>query len=161
MHMIVLALAALLVQATPMPSSAPGPGAVPAAPNASAAPAAPRTVTPTANQPNFGDLISSLNNMRSEIARIQAMNGTSSNNLKPVNVAQLSGSSPDALNTAITRNQTQLAQLRNTLGRVTMTTPANTHITVAQFLADNKMTLTQIVGADVKNGTLVLFYQKP
>lgn len=162
MHMIVVALAAFLAQATPMPSAAPGATSAPAAPNAPAAPAQPHTVTPNAaNQPDFGELMSSLNNMRSEIARIQRMNGTSSNNVKPVNVAQLSGSNPATLNSALTRNQPQLSQLRSTLGRVTITTPANEHITVAQFLADNKMTLTQIVGADVKDGTLLLFYQKP
>lgn len=162
MHMIVVALAALLVQATPMPSPAPGASTAPAAPNAPAAPAAQRIVTPNAaNQPDFGELMSSLNNMRSEIARIQTMNGTSSNNVKPVNVAQLNGSNPATLNSAITRNQAQLNQLRSALGRVTITTPTNERITVAQFLADNKMTVTQIVGADVKNGTLVLFYQKP
>lgn len=159
MHMIVIALAALLAQATPMPSAAPGATTAPAAP---AAPPAARVVTPSAaNQPDFGELISSLNNMRSEISRVQTMNGTSSNNVKPVNVAQLNGSNPAALNSAVTRNQAQLNTLRNTLGRVTITTPTNERITVAQFLADNKMTLTQIVGADVKNGTLVLFYQKP
>jgi hypothetical protein len=156
MHMTVVALAALLAQATPLPSPAP---------SASTAPAAPvqqRTATQNAaNQPDFGELISSLNNMRSEIARIQSMNGTSANNIKPVNVAQLNGSNPTALSNAITRSQPQLNQLRNTLGRVTVTTPANQRITVAQFLADNKMAVTQIVGADVKNGTLVLFYQKP
>lgn len=158
MHMIVLAIAALLAQATPLPSPAP------AAP-APAVPAQQQQQRP-ATQPlpapaDFGELISSLGNMRSEIAKVQAMNGTSANNIKPVNVAQLSGSNPSALNSAITRNQTQLGQLRNTLERVTITTPTNQRITVAQFLADNRMALTQIVGVDVKNGTMVLFYQKP
>lgn len=156
MHMIALAFAALLVQATPLPSPAPV---------ASTAPAAPTTqqqVQPqTGNQANFGELISSLNNMRSEIAKVQSMNGTSANNVKPVNVAQLNGANPSALNNAITHNQAQLSQLRNTLGRVTVTTATNEHITVAQFLTDNRMALTQIVGVDVKNGTMVLFYQKP
>ena len=162
MHMIVIALAALLAQATPLPSAAPAATSGPAAPSAPAAPPAQRMVTPSAaNQPDFGELISSLNNMRSEISRVQTMNGTSSNNIKPVNVAQLSGSNPAALSSAVSRNQGQLNKLRTTLGRVTITTPTNERITVAQFLADNKMTLTQIVGADVKNGTLVLFYQKP
>jgi hypothetical protein len=158
MHMIVAALAALLAQATPLPSPAPGAPA----PAASAAPAVQHPATQPLPAPaDFGELISSLNNMRSEIAKLQAMNGTSANNVKPVNVAQLSGSNPSALSSAITRNQTQLNQLRSTLGRVTITTPTNQRITVAQFLADNRMTLTQIVGVDVKNGTMLLFYQKP
>lgn len=161
MHMIVIALAALLAQATPMPSPAPSANPAPAAP---AAPVQQRTVPQqnvTGAQANFGQLISSLNNMRSEIAKVQAMNGTSANNIKPVNVAQLNGANPAALNNALTQKQNQLNQLRNTLGRVTITTSSNERITVAQFLADNKMTLTQVVGVDVQNGTIMLFYQKP
>lgn len=159
MHITVIALATLLAQATPVPSPAPG---APAGPNAPAAPVQHAPATQQMPAPaDFGELMSSLGNMRSEIAQVQAMNGTSSNNIKPVNVAQISGANPAALSSAITRNQGQLTQLRNTLGRVTVTTPANQRITVAQFLADNRMTLTQIVGVDVKNGTMVLFYQKP
>lgn len=161
MHMIVAAaLAALLAQATPQPSAAP-PATTPTVPTTTTTKTVPVQAAPAAPGADFGELMSSLNNMRSEIARIQSMNGTSANNIKPVNVAQLNGANPAALNDAITRNQAQLNQLRNTLGRVTITTSSNERITVAQFLADNKMTLTQVVGADVKNGTLVLFYQKP
>lgn len=134
----------------------------PAAPSPSnppaAAPVAPNT-TATAGQPNFGELISSLNNMRAEVAKVQALNGASANNIRPVSVAQLNGD-PAALNQALTRNQPQLTALRNALGRVTVTTMTNERITVAQFLADNKINLSQVVGADVNNGTLVLFYQK-
>lgn len=161
MHMIVAAaLAALLAQTTPQPSAAPPAGTTPTTPTTTTK-TAPVQGAPAAPGADFGELMSSLSNMRSEIARIQAMNGTSANNIKPVNVAQLSGTNTAALNDAITRNQAQLTQLRNTLGKVTITTSSNERITVAQFLADNKMTLGQVVGADVKNGTLVLFYQKP
>lgn len=127
----------------------------PTAPSPAVAP----NTTATAGQPNFGELISSLNNMRAEVARVQALDGASANNIRPVNVAQLNGD-PAALNQAMTRNQSQLAALRNALGRVTVTTPTNERITVAQFLADNKITMSQVVGADVNNGTLVLFFQK-
>jgi hypothetical protein len=133
--------------------TAPSPAGSPAA-----APVAPNT-TATAGQPNFGELMSSLNNMRAEVAKVQALNGSSANNIRPVNVAQLNGD-PAALTQAMTRNQSQLAALRNTLGRVTVTTMTNERITVAQFLADNKINLSQVVGADVNNGMLVLFYQK-
>ena len=136
----------------------------PGAPSPAASPATTTTTTTTtttatAGQPNFGELISSLNNLRSEVAKVQALNGASANNIRPVNVAQLGGD-PAALNQALTKNQPQLAALRNALGKVTVTTMSNEHITVAQFLADNRITLSQVVGADVNNGTLVLFYQK-
>ncbi|HEY9181443.1 MAG TPA: hypothetical protein VIO32_12040 [Candidatus Baltobacteraceae bacterium] len=115
--------------------------------------------TATAGQPNFGELISSLNNARSEVAKVQAFNGSSANNIRPVNVAQLNGDSA-ALTQAMTRNQAQLNALRAALNRVTVTTMTNEHITVAQFLSDNRIGLNQVVGADVNNGTLVLFFQK-
>jgi hypothetical protein len=114
----------------------------------------------TAGAPNFGQLMSSLNNMKDEIAKVQSMNGGSANNIRPVNVAQLSGADPTALNTAVTKNQSQLNALRSTLGRVMVTTSTNERISIAQFLTDNKIGLDQVVGADVASGTLVLFYQK-
>ncbi len=119
------------------------------------------TGSQNAAEPNFAQVISSLNNMRAEIRKVQSMNGASANAIKPVDVAQLSGSDPSTLNTAMTRNQSQLASLRNALARITVTSSSNQRITVAQFLADNKIGLTQVVGADVNNGTLLLFYQKP
>lgn len=143
-------------------ASTAAPAAAQVQPAASAAPAAPQTVSaPAPAQPNFGELMSALDNMRGEIAKVQAMNGSSANNIRPVNVAQLNGSNPATLNSAVTRNQSQLNALRNALSRVTVTTMSNDRITVAQFLADNKISMTQVVGADVNSGTLVLFYQKP
>ena len=120
----------------------------------------PPSTVGTAGAPNFGQLMSSLSNIRDEIAKVQSLSGGSANNLRPVNVAQLSGADPAALSTAVAKNQAQLATLRNTLGRVMVTTSTNERISIAQFLADNKIAVNQVVGADVVNGTLVLFYQK-
>jgi hypothetical protein len=140
-------------EATPVPGPASAP---PAAPQS-----APQTMTVSGAAANFNDLIASLNNMRGEIAKIQALNGSSANNLRPVNVSQLAGSNPAALSSAVTRNQGQLSALRGALSRVTVTTMNNEHISVAQFLADNRISLTQVVGASVNNGMLMLYYQKP
>lgn len=123
-------------------------------------PAQPSPATPPAGQPNFGQLISSLNNMQAEIAKVQSMNNTSANSVRPVDVAQLKGD-PAALNSALAKNQGKVTTLRDTLGKVNVTTNSNEHITLAQFLADNKINVSQVVGADVNDGTLVLFYQKP
>ena len=147
-----------LACAQTQPQTAPNPGA-------SSATTAPQTAPQTApanvpGQPNFGELISSLNNMRAEIAKVQSMNGGSANDIRPVNVAQLSGADTSALSTAVTKNQSQLAALRNALNRVNVTTSTNERISVAQFLADNKIALSQVVGADVSGGKLILFYQK-
>ncbi len=150
-----------LAPAQTQPQTAPNAGASPATTTPQTPPqAVPNTAVGTAGQPNFGQLISSLNNMRAEIAKVQAMNGGSANNIRPVNVAALSGADPTALNNAVTKNQAQLNSLRSALNRVTVTTSANERISVAQFLADNKINLNQVVGADVNNGMLVLFYQK-
>lgn len=147
-----------LASAQTQPQTAPNP----AASSTTTAPqTAPQTVPATVpGQPNFRDLISSLNNMRAQIAKVQSMNGGSANDIRPVNVAQLSGADTAALNNAVTKNQSQLAALRNALNRVTVTTATNERISVAQFLADNKINLSQIVGADVNGGKLILFYQK-
>jgi hypothetical protein len=156
---------ALLALSLLLPTAIAAAQTQPAAPSPAPAPAtstkATSTMTATAPQPDFGELMSSLNNMRAEIAKIQAMNGGSANDLRPVNVAQLSGADSSALSTAVTKNQTQLNALRNTLSKITVTTMTNERISVAQFLADNRITLSQVVGADVNNGKLVLFYQKP
>lgn len=137
------------------------------APNTQASPATtnttqtlPATTVGTAGQPNFGQVISSMNNMRDVVSKVQSMNGGSANNIRPVNVAALSGADPSALSTAVTKNQAQVTALRNALGRVTVTTSTNEHITIAQFLTDNKIGVNQVVGADMSNGMLMLFYQK-
>lgn len=159
---VLLAICALgstaLASAQTQPQTAPNPPA-------STATTAPQTAPQTApaavpGQPNFGQLISSLNNMRAEIAKVQSMNGGSANDIRPVNVAQLSGADTAALNNAMSKNQTQLGALRNALNRITVTTATNERISVAQFLADNKISLSQVVGADVNGGKLILFYQK-
>lgn len=151
-----------LASAQTQPQTAPNPAASSATAAPQTAPqAAPQTAPGTAaGQPNFGELISSLNNMRAEIGKVQSMNGGSANDIRPVNVAQLSGADSSALSAAVSKNQSQIAALRNALNRVTVTTATNERISVAQFLADNKITLSQIVGADVSGGKLILFYQK-
>lgn len=172
MHIIVAALVAAFLSApppaapaspAPMTTGAPAATMAPA-PAVSTAPAsapAPGHPAAAAGQANFGEVISSLNNMRAKIAQVRSMNGMSVNNVQPVNVAQLNGSNPSALDNAISHNQQQLAQLRTTLASVTVTTDSNQRISIAQFLSDNKMSTANIVGADVQNGKLLLFYRKP
>jgi hypothetical protein len=134
--------------------------------SASAAPATTTTKTVpvntvgTAGQPNFGQVIASVNNPRSAIAKVRSVNGGSANNLRPINVAAISGADPAALSTAVSKNQGPLNALRNALNRTMVTTTTNERISIAQFLADNRITLSQVVGADMSNGMLLLYYQK-
>lgn len=136
-------------------------------PAASTAPTTTTTTTTNQNvaapagQPDFSEFVASANDMPGTIAKVRAMNGASANNIRPVNVSTLSGSDAATLSSTVTRNQAHLNALRNALGHVTVTTMTNERISVAQFLADNKIGINQVVGADVNNGTLVLFYQKP
>jgi hypothetical protein len=120
----------------------------------------PANTVGTAGQPNFGQVIASLNNVRASVAKVQSMNGGSANNLRPINVAAMSGADPAALSSAITKNQSQLNGLRNALNRTMVTTSTNERISIAQFLADNRIMLNQVVGADMSNGMLLLYYQK-
>jgi hypothetical protein len=120
----------------------------------------PANTVGTAAQPNFGQVLQSVNNPGSAIAKVQSMNGGSANNLRPVNVAALRGADANALSAAVTKNQGQLGALRGALSRVMVTTADNERISIAQFLADNRITLAQVVGADMNNGMLMLYYQK-
>lgn len=120
----------------------------------------PANTVSTAAQPNFEQVLATVSNPAGAIAKVQSMNGGSANNLRPINVAALSGADANALSTAVMKNQSQLNALRGALGRVMVTTATNERISIAQFLADNRITLAQVVGADVNNGMLMLYYQK-
>lgn len=153
-------LAAIALASTSGPAAAQTQTQTQPQPNTTTTQGVPPNTVGTAGQPNFGQVLSSVNHARSAIAKVQSMNGGSANSLRPINVAALSGADPNALNTAVTKNQGQLNALRNALGRVMVTTSTNERISIAQFLADNRINLNQIVGADTSNGMLMLYYQK-
>lgn len=142
-------------QETPMP-----------APPASAAPTTTTTTPATTNvqqsagQPNFGQLMSSLNRMKAEVAQVRSLRMLSTNNVHLVKVQSMQGTDTAALNTALSKNASDVAALRNALSRLQLTASTDSHtLTFAQFLADNKLSMNQVVAADVTDGALTAFIQ--
>lgn len=128
----------------------------------------PTTTTPTTGapgqrmgQPNFGQLMSSLNRMKAEVAAVQQLRMLSTNDVRLVKVQTVaSGSDTATLNSALSKNASQLAALRGALSKLTLTASTDHHtLSFAEFLSDNKLTINQVVAADVNNGTLVAFIQ--
>ena len=154
------------------------PGASPAPTTTTPTTTTPTTTTPTKTtpsttttapggtvsapgQPTFGQLMSSLAQMKSEVAKVQQLRMLSTNDVRLVKVQSVaSGSDTAALNNALSRNASQLAALRSALARVPLTASTDRHtLTFAQFLSDNKLSIDQVVAADVNNGSLVAFIQ--
>lgn len=168
MHGTVTALAATAILAcgiAPAFAQQPPGNPQPAASSQPPATNSNRTATtqtvPQSPQANYQALLSALSSTRSQIAQLRAMNNLTTNNVHIVKVQTLT--TPDnnaALNQALSRNQGQLAALRQTLAatRVTATTD-NSQITLAQFLTDNKMAVNQVVAVDVAAGNVTLFVQ--
>lgn len=122
----------------------------------------PSTVTgQPAAQPTFGQLMSSLNRMKAEVAQVQALRTPlSTNNVHIVKVQSIAGTDTAALNNALSKNASQLAALRGALARVPLTAGTDNHpLTFGQFLTDNRMSVNQVVAADVSNGSLTAFVQ--
>jgi hypothetical protein len=167
MHKPLLSLLAFLLavpawspvaaQVTPMPSPAASSAPTTTAPttsNTATAPSAP------AGQPSFAQLMSSLNRMKAEVAQVEALRTLTTNDVHIVKVQSMAGTDTAALNTALSKNASQLNALRNALGRLQLTATTDRHtLTFAQFLADNRLSINQVVAADVTDGTLTAFIQ--
>jgi hypothetical protein len=158
-------------QYTPMPSpsastaptTAPS-GAVPATTTTTTTKTKTMTTTgagQSAAQPTFDQLMSSLNRMKAEVAHVQALRTPlSTNNVHIVKVQAIAGTDTAALNNALSKNASQLGALRSALARVPLTAGTDNHqLTFAEFLTDNKMSVNQVVAADVSNGSLTAYVQ--
>lgn len=112
------------------------------------------------SQPNYNDLISAMNRTGTVTQRLRTMANLTTNDFHFVKVQSIATGDSAGLAAAIARNQAQLATLRRTLGpmKVTATTD-NSVITVAQFLADNRMSVNSVVAADIASGKITLFVQ--
>lgn len=116
---------------------------------------------PQTPQANYQQLLSALNTTRTQIAQLRAMNSLTTNNVHIVKVQTLvTPENNAALNQALSRNQAQVGALRQALAatRVTATTD-NSQITLAQFLTDNKIGMSQVVAMNVGAGNVTLFVQ--
>jgi hypothetical protein len=131
---------------------------------ASAAP----PVTQTAQQANFGNLISALNNINAQIGNLNVLtnnlNGSlNGSNIQLVNVNDvLNGNNVNALNNALNRNNVQIGVLQNFLNNVTVNDVlSHNTVSLSNFLNNNTVPVTigQVVGVNVlSGGQVVLFY---
>jgi hypothetical protein len=143
-------------EATPVPSPATS-----AAPTTTTkAPPTTTNVQQTTGQPSFGQLMSSLNRMKTEVAQVRSLRMLSTNDVHIVKVQSMAGTDTAALNNALTKNASDVAALRNALSRLQLTAATDRHtLTFGQFLADNRLSINQVVAADVSNGALTAFIQ--
>jgi multidrug efflux pump subunit AcrA (membrane-fusion protein) len=104
--------------------------------------------------------MSSLNRMKAEVAQVRALRMLSTNDVHIVKVQSMAGTDTAALNSALSKNAADVAALRSALSRLQLTASTDRHtLTFAQFLADNKLSINQVVAADVSNGALTAFIQ--
>ena len=99
--------------------------------------------------------------MKSEVAQVRALRMLSTNDVRIVKVQNIAaGNDTAALNSALSRNASQVAALRGALANVRLTAATDNHqLTFAQFLTDNRMSMSQVVAADVSGGKLTAFVQ--
>lgn len=158
-----IALAALAVTAPALPLRAQEPPASSPAPAASATTVRTATaIPPTAPNagPSFGQLISSIDRIKAETAAVASLRSLSTNDVHLVKVSSMTGVDSAALSAAMNRNASQLASLRSALSRVSLVASTDNHpLTLAQFLADNRLTPSQVAAADVNGGSLTVFIQ--
>lgn len=152
----ILAFSALPALAQEAPGS-PTPAPPATAPNRTATI---QTVQP-AGQPTYGELISALGRTPAVTAQIRTLANLTTNNIRIVKVQSIvPPANSGQLNTALARSQPGLAALHRALSSMKVTaTTDNSVITVAQFLSDNKMNVTNVIAADVNAGSLMLFVQ--
>jgi hypothetical protein len=103
-------------------------------------------------QPNFGVLISSINNMPRELSELQARTNLTASDVRIVNVADLmEGNNRAALDNALSKNTANNAKL---------STAISANKVLADYLNTNKVVATRVVAIDVPpSGPVTLFVQ--
>lgn len=156
--MAAAAWASAAAQVTPMPS--PAASTAPTTTTPTTTTTRTTTSTQTGGQPSFNDLMSSLNRMKAEVAQVRSLRTLTTNDVHLVKVQSMAGTDTAALNNALSKNASDVAALRNALSRLQLTATTDRHtLTFAQFLADNKLSISQVVAADVNSGVLTAFIQ--
>lgn len=149
----------VVAQVTPMPS--PAASTAPTTTTPTTTKTAPTTTSgQTGGQPSFDQLMSSLNRMKAEVAQVRSLRALTTNDVHLVKVQSMAGTDTAALNNALSKNASDVAALRNALSRLQLTATTDRHtLTFAQFLADNRLSINQVVAADVNSGALTAFIQ--
>ena len=115
-----------------------------------------------AMRPNFGSLISAINASSTHTDKIKGMTDLSASNVQLVNVEDLlKGNDVNALNNALTKNQSSIDSLRTTLGANTTINGLITSTASSMATDAPKLTANDVVAADVTDdGHVVLYYWK-
>lgn len=115
-------------------------------------------VNQTANQINFGQLISALNNINAQISNVYALNNLTVSDVRLVNVQDVAnGNNIVALNNALNRNN--ILDNNTILQNFLNNSLNNNNVNVIRdVLNNNNIAIGQVVGIDVLNGTVYVLY---
>jgi hypothetical protein len=123
-------------------------------------PSAQPPVTDTAKgevalQPTFHSLMTSLDSVAAQTARLKALTDVQATNIQLVNVSELvKAETEQQLNDALTKAETDVAALREALG-------ANTTISDALKANSTPLTTADVVATDVtSDGKVIVYYWK-
>ena len=118
-----------------------------------------------AMRPSFGSLISAINSSSSTNSKVKALTSVNATDVQLVNVEDLlQGNNVEALNNALTKNQSDIETLRTTLGGSqafsTVLATADTSASATSSMS-MKPAAKDIVAADVSpDGKVTLYYWK-
>lgn len=106
-------------------------------------------------KPNFTSLLSAINASAGQSEKLKAMTEVTAANVQLVNVEDLiKGENVDSLQSALKKNEADLATLRTTLG-------ANTGFTGVLTANATPLTATDVVATDVgPDGKVIVYYWK-
>ena len=118
-----------------------------------------------AKAPNFGSLMSALNNAQAQTEKLAAKTELTAQNVQFVNVEELvPADSAQALESALTQNEAQITELRSKIAQHTAlqsilsaatTTPATPTATATPITAED------VVAVDVQDdGQVIVYYKK-
>ncbi len=155
--LVTLCAGPALAQQTP----APQPAATAQPPSTSPNQTATTATVHAAPAATADQVIADLNQTSVKTAQLAAMQNLTTNSVHIVKVQSIiTPAVMPQLSAAIVRNQRQLASMRQALSTTHITaTTDNSTITVAQFLADNKIDMTRVIALDVAASNITLFVQ--
>ncbi len=106
-----------------------------------------------ADQDNFGNLISALNNINAQISDVEALNDLTVEDVRVVNVEDvIQGNNVNALNNALNRNETDIDALQDFL---------NDNEILNDALNENNVAVSDVIAIDVlSGGEVVVFVQE-
>ncbi|HEY8314924.1 MAG TPA: hypothetical protein VIG51_12255 [Candidatus Baltobacteraceae bacterium] len=110
---------------------------------------------------SYGELMSALKNAPSEATKFRAMMGDlNASEFHLVNISGLmAGGNRTAYQSAVKKDQSDIADLRETLAHTTLTGTDGLVILLSTMLKQSSLTVNQVVAVHVDAGDVTLFYQ--